>query len=278
MPAEVVLQGSLEGIRDMAKVSYRPVGHCIYCFGTGNLTREHIVAFGLNGTAVLPAASCDKCREITSAFELQVLRGSMRPVRLLRRLRSRKKHQGAPLTGRLTVIRDGVSEIVELPIEEYPVLLSFPIFATPRCLTGEHKFGIDITGVVTISFGPRPEIVGRKLGAQNLVLGSRTDHPAAFARMIAKIGYATAFALGDVDRLEGPSPVIASILGEVDDIGQWVGTLTNPIRKYPPLLHRVEIHEDKERRLLVAEVQLFSDSETPSYGVILGSLKGPEAS
>jgi hypothetical protein len=78
MPVEVVAQGSIEGFRDIAKITYRPVGYCIYCFGTENLTREHIVAFGLNGTAVLPAASCDRCREITSAFELQVLRGSMR--------------------------------------------------------------------------------------------------------------------------------------------------------------------------------------------------------
>jgi hypothetical protein len=214
VPAEVVLQGSLEGIRDMAKVIYRPVGHCIYCFATGNLTREHIIPFGLSGTAVLPAASCDKCRQITSAFELQVLRGSMRPVRLLRRLRSRKKHQGAPLTERLTVIRDGVSEIVDLSIEQYPVLLSFPKFATPRFLTGEHKFGIDITGVVTISFGPRPETVGSQLGAQKLILGSRTDYPAAFARMIAKIGYATAFALGELDRIDDRSAVIPSILGK----------------------------------------------------------------
>jgi hypothetical protein len=273
MPAEVVLQGSPEGIRDMAKVTYRPIGHCIYCFGTENLTREHIVPFGLNGTAVLPAASCARCRKITSAFELQVLRGSMRPVRLLRRLRSRRKHQGAPLTARLTVIRDGASETIELPIEEFPVLLSFPKFATPRFLTGDQKSGIDINGVVTISFGPKPEAIGRKLGAQKLVLQSRTDHPAAFARMIAKIGYATAFALGDLDRIDGRSPVIPSILGEVEDIGRWVGTLANPIRNFSDVLHRVAIHEDRERGLLIAEVQLFSDSETPSYGVILGPLK-----
>ena len=97
--------------------------------------------------------------------------------------------------------------------------------------------------------------------------------------MIAKIGYATAFALGDLRRLEGPSPVIPSILGEEDDIiGRWVGTLTDPIRNYPGLLHRIEIHEDTKRRLLLAEVQLFSDSKTPSYGVILGRLKEPTAS
>ena len=87
-----VLQGSLEGIGDLAKLSYPPVGHCIYCSGTDNLTREHIVPFGLHGNAVLPAASCARCRQITSAFEFQVLRGPMRAVRLLRKLRSRNMH------------------------------------------------------------------------------------------------------------------------------------------------------------------------------------------
>src|SRR5204863_5299093 len=100
--------------------------------------------------------------------------------------------------------------------------------------------------VVTISLGPRPETVARKLGAQKLMLGSRTDHPAAFARMIAKIGYGTAFALGALHRIDGRSPVIPSILGQEDDIRRWVGTLANPIRNYPNALHRIEIHEDTQ--------------------------------
>ena len=86
-----------------------------------------------------------------------------------------------------------------------------------------------------------------------------------------------AFAVGALHRLEGPSSVIPSILGKVDDIGRWVGTPTDPIRRYPGLLHRIFIREDRERRLLLAEVQLFSNSETPSYGVILGHLKEPAA-
>lgn len=38
------------------------------------------------------------------------------------------------------------------------------------------------------------------------------------------------------------------------------------------LLHRIIMHEDRHKNLLVAEVHLFSDSETPRYGVILGEL------
>jgi hypothetical protein len=269
-----VLQGSLQGFSDLARKNFPAVGHCIYCHETNNLSREHIIPFGLNGNAVLPAASCPKCRNITSSFEREVLRGSMRAVRVLLKFQSRKKHQGAPLTERLTLTRDGVSETIDLPIEGFPILLPFPKFAPPRFLTGVQKSGLDITGVATISFGPRPEMVAKQLGAQQLVLQSHRDRPVSFARMIAKIGYAMAYALGEIDRLSDSSSVIPSILGDVDDIGRWVGTLPGPILKYPDgPLHRIEIHEDRVQQILLAEVQLFSNSETPSYGVVLGHLK-----
>jgi hypothetical protein len=209
---------------------------------------------------------------ITASFEREVLRGSMRAVRVLLKFQSRKKHQGAPLTERLTFTRNGVSETIDLPIEKFPIRLPFPKFAPPRFLTGDQNSKLKVIGVVTILFGPRPEIVGKELGAQKLMFQSRRDFPVSFARMIAKIGYAMAYALGEIHRLEGPCPVIPSILGDVDDIGLWVGTLTGPIRQYP-MLHRIEIHRDSERRLLVAEVQLFSNSPTPTYEIILGRLK-----
>jgi len=271
-PGEV-LQAATDGIEDLGKVVYPPVGCCIYCPATDDLRREHIIPFGLGGTAVLPAASCSRCARITGVFEAQVLRGPMRAVRVLRRLRSRSKHAGAPGTQRLKVVRSGVTETVEIPIEQYPILLHFPTFAPPRFLTGQDGSGIDVTGVASVLFGPPPEEVARRLGGQSIILESEGDRPIAFARMLAKIVYAMAVAEGAQSRLDGPSPVLSSILGEIDDIGRWVGTVTDPIRKYTGLLHRIAIREDLDRGLLLAETQLFADSETPSYGVILGSLR-----
>lgn len=270
-PDEVV-QASTTGIKDLGKIVYPRVGRCIYCSATDDLRREHIIPFGLNGTAVLPEASCARCARITATVEAQVLRGPMREVRVLRRLRSRSRHAGVPGTQRLTVVRSGVTEAVQVPIEQYPILLHFPTFSLPRFLTGQDGSGIEVTGVASVLFGPRPEEVARRLGAQSIILESQRDRPIAFARMLAKIGYAMAVAQGAESRLDGPSPVLPSMLGELDDIGRWVGTLTDPIRKYPGTLHRIAIREDHAKGLLLAEVQLFSDSETPSYGVILGNL------
>ncbi|MGB7836312.1 MAG: ABC transporter substrate binding protein [Xanthobacteraceae bacterium] len=49
-------------------VTYPPVGKCIYCpdDGAGGLGDEHIIAYALNGTRVLPKASCPRCARVTS--------------------------------------------------------------------------------------------------------------------------------------------------------------------------------------------------------------------
>jgi hypothetical protein len=266
--------GSAEGIRDLAKAQYRPVGYCIYCGDTNGLSREHIVPLGLSGIAVLPKASCASCRKVTGAFEGQVLQSPMmRAVRAYRGLRSRSKHADAPRTQRLKLSRGGENEIVDVPVGEAPKILHFPIFAPPRLLTGESGSGIKITGIVSVLFGPSPEEVLRRLGGQQVDLESAGDAPIAFARMLAKIGWAMAVAEGKHNRLDGASPILPSIRGHVDDIGRWVGTLTGSIRQYPGLLHRVLIHEDRAKGMLIAEIQLFADAPTPSYGVILGHLQ-----
>jgi hypothetical protein len=91
--------------------------------------------------------------------------------------------------------------------------------------------------------------------------------------MVAKIGFATTYAEGVLKRVRQPYSVIPPIMGEANDIGRWVGTMTGPYRKYPGLLHRVALFEDRDRGLLVAEVQLFASSGAPSYAVVIGMLQ-----
>lgn len=90
--------------------------------------------------------------------------------------------------------------------------------------------------------------------------------------MIAKIAYAWAIAEGKLHLLKGHPFVVSAILGQTDDIGRWVGTLTEAPQKHEHLLHYVALTEDHEKKLLIAEVHLFSDSETPRYGVVIGEL------
>jgi hypothetical protein len=198
----------------------------------------------------------------------------MRNVRVLRRLRSRRKHEGAALTASLEVIRNGQLEVLQLPLEEFPVVLEFPTFERPGFLIGRNVTGVNIIGMTAVSFGPSPADLLRSLGAQSIRWKSIADYPIAFARMIAKIGYATAVADGKTALLSGRASVLPAIRGESDDIGHWVGTADGPIRKYRGCLHRVAVIQDRDRRILRAEVQLFADSETPTYEVVLGQLRG----
>ena len=260
-------------MKHVDNVTYEPVDCCIYCGATTDLRKEHIFPFGLSGTAVLPKSTCGRCAKITGRVEQTILRGPMWAVRVFRDLKSRTKHKDAPKTYPLTVLREGHEEVVDLPVEEYPILLHFPLFSPPALLEPEgYVGGIRVTGVATISFGPRPEDVMKRLGVTTIQT-SQKQKPVAFARMLAKIAYAMAAAEDRLSLIKGQAPVIPAILGETDDIGRWVGTLPQLVRAHNGLLHKVLFHRDDGKGLLIAEVQLFSDSQTPSYGVILGSLR-----
>lgn len=254
--------------------NYPPVGRCIYCGTTEQLEKEHILPFGLSGTAVLPQSSCRDCASITGSFEQKVLRGPFWPVRVYRDLKSRRKHRDAPATLPMTVVRNGEEQTIELGIDAFPLLLHFPKFAPPVYLTQspDYKSGIVMTGFVSINFGPRPDDVAKSLGVTKLKL-SDNYQPVPFARMIAKIAYAFATAEQAIQDLEGKPFILPAILGQKDEIGRWVGTLTKPLESHESKLHRIEIHYDRDKGLLIGEVQLFADSQTPSYGVILGKLK-----
>lgn len=251
--------------------TYAPYGCCIYCGRTDDLRTEHIVPFGLDGNLKLPESTCKECADRTSKIERAVLRGDFRAIRVYRDLQSRRKHAGAPRLYPLDITLNGQKQQVELPLGEYPLVLHFPVFPPPRILTAaEKRPGIDVRGVDTISFGPSPLEVMQKLGAQS-VGATLTQQPAEFARMIAKIAYAMAAATGTLEVLAEPSELPAMILGHDDAIGHFVGTIEEPNASHPEL-HRVFVIEDTGRGLLIGDVQIFSDSQTPRYGVVIGKL------
>lgn len=251
---------------------YPPYGKCIYCDSTKNLSTEHIIAFGLGGTLELPQSTCQECAKETSKVERIVLRGELWPVRVHRALQSRRGHLHAPESYPLTVVRNGLEETIQLPLDQYPILVPFLNFAPARLAVGApSKPGIDVSGIVTISFGPDPGKVLSTLGASTIKPYVST-HPVPFARMIAKIAYSMAAATGALLHLKEPSPIRQVILGINTCVGDYVGTLTYPLSKHDDQLHRVVIFPDKNLGQLVADVQLFSDSHAPRYGVLLGEL------
>ena len=77
--------------------TYKPVGHCIYCGATADLTDEHIIPFALlprGGDWFLPKASCPDCADNTKRFEGIVCGAMFGPLREKLRLKSRRKKTG----------------------------------------------------------------------------------------------------------------------------------------------------------------------------------------
>lgn len=253
------------GLQDMARLNPVTVGHCIYCGTTDSLRREHIIAFGLHGNPALKKASCRRCEDVTKKIEGAVLRGPMRLVRVHRRLQSRTKHAGAPRTVVVSGVKDGLDVELSIPIDEAPILLPLPIFGPPKIVTGDLTPGMDQAGVITISFGQKPHEVAQRFGLQALTIKSAADYPYSFARMIAKIAHCYAYATRLITCPE-ESKVVPAILGS-DDIGRWVGMLDSSITAYPGVLHRLEAH--RSNGLVFVNVQLFADSETPTYAAVL---------
>jgi hypothetical protein len=258
-------------ISDFSKCSFSAVGRCIYCGSKENLSREHIIPYALGSDTVLPRSTCRKCAEITGHFEQVVLRGPMWPVRKLLRLKSRTKHADAPKTMQLLIWKNEEEKQIEVPLEEYPVILYFLIFPPPEYSNKYYENRIKIIGIDSICFGLKPEEVIKKYGADKLILKNRPYKPVEFAQTIAKIGYSYAVATGEIKKIKGEPLLLSALLGKSNDIGKWVGT-SQKHEVYQNLLHRLASFEDKEKNLLIIEVQLFANSHTPIYEVIIGNL------
>jgi hypothetical protein len=251
---------------------YADVGFCVYCGRTDDLRDEHIVPFGLGGNLVLPKATCGICARLTGRSEQIVLRGPFRPIRVFRGIQSRTRHRDAPTVLPLRVRYDDRWETIKLPHEEYPLLLHFPVFDVPGCLDPKkYRGGIRLCGHMTYSFGPRPEEVRTRFKADQIEI-SQTYVPSEFAKMTAKVAYSMSVAVGAVDPSRGRPEVVRSILGEVNDIGRWVGTMPQPRQWLGNVLHFVGIERDKERLVVKGRVQFLTNAGTPVYCVVLGDL------
>lgn len=258
-------------INDFSKCTYKPVGRCIYCGSEKNLEKEHIIPYALGSDVILPKSTCRKCAKITGSFEQIVLRGPMWGVRKILKLKSRSKHIYAPKTERLTILKDGVKREIKIPLEEYPFILYFPIFTKPGYAMKNYSRGIDVIGVDHINFGQDPKIIAKKYNADKLIYDRDIYCYTEFAQTIAKIGYSYAVAEGHIKKVKSQPLLLSSLLGKSNDIGRYVGT-SHKHELYQGLRHRLAVYEDKKKGLLIAEVQLFADSQTPIYEVIIGHL------
>lgn len=139
---------------------------CIYCGATADLTREHIIPFGLEGALVLPIGSCRPCARITSEFEGRVMRGFMFDARTAGQFPTRRpKERRDSVTHRL-LDEAGKVRAVEVPVGEASGTALLPTFERAGRLVGRpYGRGVTINGARGIAFGGNPRDVVKKHGA-----------------------------------------------------------------------------------------------------------------
>ena len=274
---ESVAQSLKSFLPNQPKKVYPPVGHCIYCGKTEDLTVEHVIPYGLGGRIELPESSCSECNRLTSSFEHTCLRTMYGPLRLLYDLPSRRK-KNRPKTLRLKVKHRPTEDwtYVDVEQEKYPFLILFPYFSKPKTLT--EDIGLEFRGAVTDRLWIRG--ASPSFNFQNLlerltielkvhsIMPEAKAHVKEFCQMLAKIGYS--FAVGElgVDAFE-PLLIPHILHKKLDDCDRFIGSLSKE-EKASNNLHEISIVDTENEDLVTIRIRLLAKLGTPTYYVIVG--------
>ena len=252
-----------------------PIGRCIYCGSTEDLSDEHILPYSMWGTDVLPKASCPECAKITGRFEQHVARDLYLAVRMVSGAPTRRK-KTMPTSFPLEVIdADGKPQTLQLPANEHPALVIFPEYQPPTMFVdGTTRVGIAITGNRLIGFGKDLLTVQKEHQFKELQITSTFKVP-RFEQFLAKWAYCTAIKHYGLDNLETVY-VIDDIIRNANTIGSYVGTDGQVVIGKQAAIASYQMFEDDQRRVVV-RLKLFANSDAPEYIVLVGVRREPES-
>ncbi|QXE07165.1 HNH endonuclease [Paraburkholderia sprentiae WSM5005] len=259
---------------------YAPVGRCIYCGSTEwsaqqprKLGDEHIIPEGLGGGLVLPEASCQTCEAVTSAVELEWLRGAYHTARVQKELGKKKKRPPRFLP--LQVHRDGKTVWESISLEKYPAMIVTLLFDEPEILSGCIPVDKVLSGGVAVGTLPT---FGQLLkpyldqGAVTFVPPRSSATSVHLGRMLAKIAHS--YAVAELGITGFTSFLIDIILGtDTRHLSHYVGGT----RDVPPLSdkgYEIKLTTVESVGLLpylVVKIRLLSDvNGMPEYWVVVG--------
>jgi len=228
--------------------TYKPVMRCIYCrtphAKEAPLGKEHIVPLSLNGTHILPRASCTPCSKITHDFETTCARTMFGKLRIALNAPSRRPHlrpETLPVHFKLGAYR----HTVDVVSKDYPLIaFGLPEYDMPLRLTEEASAEFYKVRWRTYH--------GLKRNAPALTYSAGLEipvhiDPVAFNKLLAKIAHGFAVAEFGLDAFDWLLPPY--ILGTATDIFSVLGgtaplsleTFTNRPTYRPRFTHRFTI-------------------------------------
>lgn len=257
------------------RMRYDPVNRCIYCGRTPPdvaLTDEHIIAQGLRGNLILPAASCTDCAEVTGRFEQFYMRETQDALRTNFGIFGKRRKKERRTTIPLKIEDHEGSRIVHTQPGDYPFLLVNALPSRAELISGvtaKRTFDSKISLFVA-NRQALDNMSGKKIAAP----GNHNSIP--FVRMLAKIAHA--FAVAEY----GPNsfkPFLTDIIRK-DDQQAWediwrryIGTVDEEGEAFSPNLHEIRLEPCviNGRFLLVCTIRLFAFLKgcSPVYEVVV---------
>lgn len=244
--------------------SLRKVGHCIYCGATDTkLTDEHIIPFALGGNLKLDSASCGNCQRATSSIEHHVCRPIAGMLRTRLQIQTRRPRKRELVSHALKFGEEWRQ--VQMPPEEFPSTLSYPVFAPPRILQPRASIGAyAATHLWSLgqddNFKAVADAVLAKYGADSLKLAE--FKPAILMNFVAKVAHSAAVALLGPESFTPFLRRIAVQPEQVSDFylgggGEW------PVQ--PSVLHHLELFriDTPTGSLIVFRLTWFASLKPP---------------
>lgn len=281
-----VISEVMLGKASLPTKAYGPVGRCIYCGATEwsaqqprKLGDEHIVPEGLGGGLVLPEASCKTCEAVTSAVELEWLRGAYYTARVQKGLG--KKRKRPPRFLPLQVNRDGKTVWESISLEKYPAMIVTLLFDEPEILSGCIPAEKVLSGGVAIGTLPT---FGQLLkpyldqGAVTFAPPRSSATSVHLGRMLAKIAHS--FAVAELG-ITGFTPFLLDIILGIDTrhLSHYVGG-TRDLPAASDKGYEIKLTTVESIGIppyLVVKIRLLSDvSGMPEYWVVVGERRSNE--
>ena len=227
--------------------------------------------FALGGKHVIPQASCPKCQKITGRIEKAVARGMWGDARIAfnvptRRPKQRPKFISIPTTA------PGQTPIT-VPYADYPAGMVFYWADRAGILQGLPQ-DVDLSAfwlLKMVTDKKKADDFHRR-HPNRLVVQFRHE-PENFARMVSKIGYCQV--LTQLDRADFEEFCTPYIIGNKPNPSFIFGGNPNtvPDMSFGYFLNTAG-YGTLDDTIIVAEIKLFSNLETPFYHVVVGRVRG----
>ena len=253
-------------------IHFSSKGHCIYCGATGTrLTDEHVVPYALGGKHLIDKASCDKCQKITGRIEQAVARGMWGDARIAFNAPTRRPRE-RPVQFSIPTTEAGQTPIV-IPYADYPAAMVFYWMDRAGIFQGLPP-DVDLSKlwILKAIFDKSKADNFHRQHPNRLVVRWRHE-PENFARMLIKIGYCqvlTELNTSDFDEFATPY-----IVGNKPNPSFIVGGNPSAI---PDMTFGYYLSTSGfgtiDQMVIVANVKLYSNLETPIYHIAVGQVSG----